>query len=247
MSGKGAKFAGVELYFEDLEKAKKFYAETVGLDVSEEEKGHHAKFDSGAGFICLERKGAESYPSKDNAVLFFEVKQPTEQAWGTRIKESGPGGKEAADEDELAKMVGVVIGEDKSFVEQGLVVGVRDGSKKIGCGIFDFGGELYQVGVKRGHAFLPGFFVGRLGRFGPIARGEIGRSVLGIERVLDDVPLSDAKMLEEFPGRVRSAFGALAAKIRGEVFHRGVKSGVSVFAGEQREKIGAQGFEVVSH
>jgi len=74
MSGKGAKFAGVELYFEDLEKAKKFYAETVGLDVSDEEKGHHAKFDSGAGFICLERKGAESYPSKDKAVLFFEVK-----------------------------------------------------------------------------------------------------------------------------------------------------------------------------
>ena len=89
MSGKGAKFAGVELYFEDLEKAKKFYAETVGLDVSEEEKGHHAKFDNEAGFICLERKGAESYPSKDKAVLFFEVKQPTEQAWGTRIKNQG--------------------------------------------------------------------------------------------------------------------------------------------------------------
>ena len=28
---------------------------------------------SGGRFICLERKGAESYPSKDKAVLFFEV------------------------------------------------------------------------------------------------------------------------------------------------------------------------------
>lgn len=46
----------------------------MGLEVSQEEKGHHAKFDSGAGFICLERKGLESYPSKDKAVLFFEVK-----------------------------------------------------------------------------------------------------------------------------------------------------------------------------
>ena len=68
-----ARFVGVELYFENLERAKKFYIETMGLQVSDEQVGHHAKFDSGAGFVCLERKGAESYPSKDKAVLFFEV------------------------------------------------------------------------------------------------------------------------------------------------------------------------------
>jgi predicted enzyme related to lactoylglutathione lyase len=68
-----ARFVGVELYFEDLERAKKFYLETMGLEVSDEQVGHHAKFDSGAGFVYLERKGAESYPSKDKAVLFFEV------------------------------------------------------------------------------------------------------------------------------------------------------------------------------
>jgi predicted enzyme related to lactoylglutathione lyase len=66
-------FIGVELYFDNLEMAKKFYVETLGLGVSDEQVGHHAKFDSGAGFVCLERKGAESYPSKDKAVLFFEV------------------------------------------------------------------------------------------------------------------------------------------------------------------------------
>jgi catechol 2,3-dioxygenase-like lactoylglutathione lyase family enzyme len=68
-----AQFVGVELYFEDLETAKRFYIETLGLEVSDEQGGHHAKFDGGAGFVCLERKGAESYPSKDKAVLFFEV------------------------------------------------------------------------------------------------------------------------------------------------------------------------------
>ena len=68
-----ARFVGVELYFEDLERAKKFYLETMGLEVSDEQVGHHAKFDSGSSFVCLERKGAESYPSKDKAVLFFEV------------------------------------------------------------------------------------------------------------------------------------------------------------------------------
>jgi len=68
-----ARFLGVELYFEDLEKAKQFYVETLGLQVSEEQLGRYAKFDSGAGFICLERKGADSYPSGDKPVLFFQV------------------------------------------------------------------------------------------------------------------------------------------------------------------------------
>ncbi|HYU47652.1 MAG TPA: VOC family protein [Terriglobales bacterium] len=73
MKGIQARFVGVELYFDDLERARKFYIEALGLEISDEQVGHHAKFDSGAGFVCLERKGAESYPSKDKAVLFFEV------------------------------------------------------------------------------------------------------------------------------------------------------------------------------
>jgi len=68
-----ARFVGVELYFENLDQAKEFYAETLGLEISDEQAGHHAKFDSDAGFICLERKGSEFYPSKDKAVFFFEV------------------------------------------------------------------------------------------------------------------------------------------------------------------------------
>lgn len=68
-----ARFIGVELYFDDLDWAKKFYQETLGLAVTDEQLGHHAKFDSGGTFVCLERKGAESYPSKNKAVLFFEV------------------------------------------------------------------------------------------------------------------------------------------------------------------------------
>jgi len=68
-----ARFVGVELYFEHLEKAKTFYQETLGLEVSDDLLGHHVKFDTGGKFICLERRGAESYPSADKAVLFFEV------------------------------------------------------------------------------------------------------------------------------------------------------------------------------
>jgi catechol 2,3-dioxygenase-like lactoylglutathione lyase family enzyme len=60
MSGLHGRFVGVELYFRDLAKAREFYVKTLGLKVSDEQPGHHAKFDSGAGFVCLERKGAES-------------------------------------------------------------------------------------------------------------------------------------------------------------------------------------------
>jgi len=67
-----AQFVGVELYFDDLERAKAFHSATLGLEISEDEPGHHAKFNSDKGFLCLERKGAESYPSKDKA-FFFEV------------------------------------------------------------------------------------------------------------------------------------------------------------------------------
>src|SRR5262245_62809599 len=73
MNQLSARLAGVELYFEDLATAKTFYAETLDLKLSDEQPGHHAKFESGAGFICLEKKGVESYPSKDKAVLLFEV------------------------------------------------------------------------------------------------------------------------------------------------------------------------------
>lgn len=67
------RLVGVELYFDNLETAKDFYRQTLGLNISDEQGGHHAKFDSSGGFICLECKGAESYPSKDKAVLFFET------------------------------------------------------------------------------------------------------------------------------------------------------------------------------
>jgi catechol 2,3-dioxygenase-like lactoylglutathione lyase family enzyme len=64
---------GIELYYSDLDAAKHFYRDTLGFELAEEEPGHHAKFDGGAVFICLERKGTESYPSRDKAVVFLEV------------------------------------------------------------------------------------------------------------------------------------------------------------------------------
>ncbi len=78
------RLAGIELYFDDLEGASTYYSR-LGLALSEEEKGHYAKFAAGDTFICLERKGSKSYPSKDKAVVFLEVK-----GLGATIERLGP-------------------------------------------------------------------------------------------------------------------------------------------------------------
>ncbi len=51
----------------------RFYQRVLGLELVDEQAGHHARFGAGAAFLCLERKGAESYPSRDKAVVFLEV------------------------------------------------------------------------------------------------------------------------------------------------------------------------------
>jgi predicted enzyme related to lactoylglutathione lyase len=69
------RMVGVELYFNQLARAKKFYRDILGLTLTNETRGHHAQFAAGDVFLCLERKGAENYPSADKAVVFFEVRE----------------------------------------------------------------------------------------------------------------------------------------------------------------------------
>jgi predicted enzyme related to lactoylglutathione lyase len=73
MSSINARLVGVELYFDDLVAAKNFYEETLGLDIFGQQPGHHAQFNVGQAFLCLEKKGVEDYPSRDKAVIFLEV------------------------------------------------------------------------------------------------------------------------------------------------------------------------------
>ena len=64
---------GIELYFDDVHRAKRFYRDTIGLELSDEATGRFAQFGLGGGFVCVERKGVETYPSHDKAVVFLEV------------------------------------------------------------------------------------------------------------------------------------------------------------------------------
>ena len=93
-----ARLVGVELYFDNLPAARRFYQDTLGLELLEDESGHHAKLEGQSAFICLERKCTESYPSQDKAVVFFEVEdlQSTVQKIGVD-RFAGFGPKDKAD------------------------------------------------------------------------------------------------------------------------------------------------------
>ncbi len=73
MTTSNFRLVGVELYFADLPRAQAFYQQVLGLELAEMQDGHHAKFTTPPGFICLECRGVEDYPSADKAVLFLEV------------------------------------------------------------------------------------------------------------------------------------------------------------------------------
>src|SRR5260370_15300286 len=64
---------GLELYFEDVSRARDFYCGVLALSLEEEKPGHHVKLAPDGGFLCLEHKGVENYPSQDKAVVFLEV------------------------------------------------------------------------------------------------------------------------------------------------------------------------------
>ena len=146
-----------------------------------------------------------------------------------------PNIEEPAEENELAEVVGIVVDEEDGFVGQGLIVGVGDGGEEVG--LFEGGDKFLAVRAEGGDGFVPGFGVGRLWGFGPVARGPIGRLVFRVEGVLDDVPLGEAKVLGELIGGVRDVVGALAAKLGGEIFDGVIEARVSVGFGQMRDEL----------
>jgi predicted enzyme related to lactoylglutathione lyase len=98
MASSTFRLVGVELYFEDLPRARAFYQEVLGLELAETQEGHHVKFMTPGGFICLERQGVEEYPSAEKAVLFLEVtnlSQAVERIGADRVIKRGRRGSGA--------------------------------------------------------------------------------------------------------------------------------------------------------
>ena len=88
----------MQYYFADLPRAQAFYEQVLGLELAEMQDGHHAKFTTPAGFICLERRGVEDYPSAEKAVLFLQVTnlaQAIERIGADRVIKRGRRGSHA--------------------------------------------------------------------------------------------------------------------------------------------------------
>ncbi len=65
------RFIGVELYFDDLETAKQFYRDTLHLEISNEQIGHHAKFGADPNFILPGAQGVRILPVAGQGSFVF--------------------------------------------------------------------------------------------------------------------------------------------------------------------------------
>ena len=64
------RFVGVKLFFDNLHRARDFYAAELGLEIDDEDTGYFVAFRVGAaGFFCLYQREAPA----DNVILSFDV------------------------------------------------------------------------------------------------------------------------------------------------------------------------------
>jgi len=100
-----------------------------------------------------------------------------------------PGSQDAAQEDEFADVIGVVIRHLQRLAQQALTFAVGKGREQIRRGTGNQFPHGFVTGPERGDAFLPGVRIWRFGFFGPVAGGPVGRNVFGIAAEFEHVPL----------------------------------------------------------
>jgi len=153
---------------------------------------------------------------------------------------SAPGAEQAANVNELCDVICVVVGEHQGFAQDGLAVAPWNFGEQICPWIADQFLHFFQVGAELVHAFRPGSGIGGRGGFRPVSLGPFWRDMFRIAAEFEDVPLGDAKVLEDHPGRMREVIWLLAAQVGWKIFDRVIKSGVSVSAGEESDEIFAE-------
>jgi hypothetical protein len=153
-----------------------------------------------------------------------------------------PGSQEAAEDDELAEMVGGVVGYEESFAEEVLAVSPPEWLEEIGFGIFDEGDKTFEVTVDSFDGVVPGVVVGRLRVPGPVVVGPLD-GVIAARRwrgEAEDVALGDAEMLKELPGGVGEVGWNGGTEVGGEVLDGVVEGGVGLATFKQRDELLAQ-------
>jgi hypothetical protein len=141
-----------------------------------------------------------------------------------------PAPEKPAKEDELAYVVGVMVGDEEGFAEKVLALAPAEGFVEIGRGFLDEGDEGLEIAMDGGDGLIPGVSGWWLWGFGPIAVGPLDGMIAagGRRGEVEDVALGDAEMFEKLPGGVREVGRDCAVEAGGEIFNSLIEGGVSL-------------------
>src|SRR5712692_4261222 len=114
----------------------------------------------------------------------------------------------------------MVICQHQRLAQNGLAVPMRNLRKQIRARILYQSNHLVQVVLELLHAFVPIGFAYRARRFWPIAFRKSGRDMLSVAAEFENVPLRDARMLQQLPTSVRQAGRKRTALVGRELFQR---------------------------
>src|SRR3979409_2627399 len=110
-----------------------------------------------------------------------------------------PRAEKPANKNNLAEVICIVIGDEKSFAKNGLSCAVRDSGEEINLWIRHQLLHRRQVPGKQFQAFLPLLRIRGFRAFWPVSGGPVGRGMFRVAREFEDVPLRNAHVLQQFP------------------------------------------------
>lgn len=142
----------------------------------------------------------------------------------------------------LPQMIRVVVGDQQSFSQNCLPRAVRNFRKEVRFGTGDQLFHRLEVSSEHLETFFPRLRIRRRLCRRPVARGPVRRGMLGIARKLQDVPLRDAHVLEQFPERIRQPVGTHACQSRRHTLERRFPVNMSAAPGKKIHEMLAQEF-----
>lgn len=144
-----------------------------------------------------------------------------------------PRAEDAAKQHGLAQVIRVVVSHEQSLAQDSLAVAVRNLGEQVGGFVGYQLAHRLEIRPERPETLFPSFFVRRRSRARPITLGKIRGLVLWVARELEDVPLGDSQVLEDFPRRVLRAFEPRASQFGREILENCIEIRVSVPALEE--------------
>src|ERR1022692_4332129 len=134
-------------------------------------------------------------------------------------------------------MIGGMVRHHQHLAQNRLAGPVRNARMQIDFRILHHAPYGREVGTERLDAFVPRGIVGGRLRGRPIARGPRRRNMFRFAHEFQDVPLREAHVLQQFPGRVRQPARPDTAQCGRQTGDRGVEIQVRSAAVQQVDQV----------